>query len=395
MFETIRMAPPDPILGLGEAFRNDSRPEKINLSVGIYQNDAGKTPVLDCVKQAERRLLEDEKDKNYLGIDGLGSYRTLVPRLLLGAESVALAEGRVACVQSPGGTGALRIAADLLGRHFGGMTVWHSQPTWPNHPQIFQAAGLRTAAHPYLDAANRALDFDAMVNALKGAAPGDAVIVHASCHNPSGVDPNADQWAALTEVIRAQRLLPVIDCAYQGFGRGLEEDVVGLRLLAESGETLIASSFSKNFGLYGERVGALTLVGPTTDATAAAHSQAKACVRANYSNPPRHGASVVASILSDDELTKTWHAELAGMRDRIQQMRDAFVQAMNARVPDRDFSFIREQLGMFSFSGLNPMQVDRLKNEFGIYIVGSGRINVAGITSANIDRLCDSIAAVL
>lgn len=395
MFETIRLAPPDPILGLGEAFRSDPRSEKINLSVGVYQNDAGQTPVLACVKEAERRLLEGEKDKNYLGIDGHVAYRELVAKLLLGNSSNAIANKLVACVQSPGGTGALRIAADLLGRHFPQMTVWHSQPTWPNHPQIFQAAGLRTATHGYLDAANRNLDFDAMLGGLEKAATGDAVLLHASCHNPSGVDPSTEQWKVLTDFIRSRGLLPVLDCAYQGFGRGLDEDSVGVRMLAESGETLIASSFSKNFGLYGERVGALTIVGPTADSTLATLSQAKACVRANYSNPPRHGAAVVATILGDAALTNQWHAELAEMRSRIHQMRDAFVKAMNARVPGRDFSFIREQLGMFSFSGLNAMQVDRLKTEFAIYIVGSGRINVAGITSRNIDRLCDCIAVVL
>lgn len=395
MFETIRLAPPDPILGLGEAFRADPRTDKINLSVGVYQNDAGQTPVLACVKEAERRLLESEKDKNYLGIDGFAPYRELVAKLLLGPSSPAIANHLVACVQSPGGTGALRIAADLLGRQFPHMTVWHSQPTWPNHPQIFQAAGLRTATHGYLNAANRALDFDAMLSGIEQAAAGDAILLHASCHNPSGVDPSAEQWRTLTELIRNKGLLPVLDCAYQGFGRGLDEDAVGVRMLVESGETLIASSFSKNFGLYGERVGALTIVGGTPEATAATLSQAKACVRANYSNPPRHGAAVVATILGDQSLTKLWHEELAEMRSRIHRMRDSFVAAMNARVPGRDFSFIREQLGMFSFSGLNAMQVDRLKTEFGIYIVGSGRINVAGITSSNLDRLCDCIATVL
>ncbi|HAN98699.1 MAG TPA: aromatic amino acid aminotransferase [Planctomycetaceae bacterium] len=395
MFELIQAAPPDPILGLGEAFRNDPRTDKINLSVGVFQDDDGRTPMLACVKEAERRLLERETNKNYLGIDGHVEFRRRTAELLLGVDSAAIAQSRVATVQSPGGTGALRIAADLIGRQFPGATVWISQPTWPNHPQIFQAAGLLTASHPYLDAAGTGLDLDAMLRTLETARPGDALLLHASCHNPSGIDPDATQWERISNFVRERGLLPILDCAYQGFGRGLDEDVVGVRRLAESGETLICSSCSKNFGLYGERVGALTIVASDADAAKATGSQAKACVRANYSNPPIHGAAVVAEILGDATLTAQWHDELAAMRRRIHAMRQAFVAAMAARVPNRDFSFIADQLGMFSFSGLTPMQVDRLKSEYGIYIVGSGRINVAGITRGNLDRLCDAIATVL
>lgn len=395
MFESIQSAPPDPILGLGEAFRKDPRAEKINLSVGIFQDDQGRTPILRCVKEAERRLWDSETDKNYLGIDGLPAFRTQVGRLLLGNNSPALKQDRIAVLQAPGGTGALRIAADLIGRHAPHATVWCGQPTWPNHPQIFQAAGLKVASHPYLDSAGTGLAFDAMLESLRGAKTGDAVILHASCHNPSGIDPTLEQWQTIARFVRERGLLPILDCAYQGFGRGLEEDVEGVRLLAESGETLIASSFSKNFGLYGERVGALTIVANEAAAAAATGSQAKACVRANYSNPPRHGAAVVAMVLEDASLTQQWHEELSQMRQRIHRMRTAFVEAMAQRVPQRDFSFIAKQLGMFSFSGLNAMQVDRLKSEYAIYVVGSGRINVAGITPGNLDRLCDAVAAVI
>jgi aspartate/tyrosine/aromatic aminotransferase len=396
MFEHVQPAPPDAILGLNEAFMKDENPDKINLSVGVFKNDSGQTPILNCVKAAEQKLVETEATKNYLGIDGLPEFRLQVPPLLLGKKHAAIEESRVACLQTPGGTGGLRVAADLVATLFPSSKIWCSQPTWPNHPKVFAAAGLQVETYPYLDAAANQLDFDAMVAKLETIPAGDVVCLHASCHNPSGVDPTPEQWQTIASLMAQRGLLPLVDCAYQGFGVGLEEDVFGVRTLCESNqEVLISNSFSKNFGMYSERIGGLTIVAGQAEAAAAMSSQAKACIRANYSNPPKHGAAVVATVLGSEELYEQWTSELGEMRRRIHSVREQFVTQMSARVPESDFSFIAQQKGMFSFSGLTPMQVDRLRTEFSIYIVGSGRINVAGITSANIDRLCQSIAAVL
>ena len=396
MFEHVQAAPPDAILGLNEAFARDENSEKINLSVGVFKDGSGQTPILACVKAAEQSLVQTETSKNYLGIDGLPGFRQLVPSLLLGDDHVAIGEERIACLQTPGGTGGLRVAADLIATLLPNATMWCSQPTWPNHPKVFAAAGLRVQNYPYLDMSTNQLDIEAMLAKLETIPSGDVVCLHASCHNPSGVDPTPVQWQSLATLISNRGLIPVVDCAYQGFGNGLEEDVYGLRTHCEAcPEVFVCNSFSKNFGMYSERIGGLTLVAGKSETAKALGSHAKACVRANYSNPPKHGAAVVAEILGSTELSQQWNSELSGMRDRIHHVREEFVTKMSQRVPDRDFSFIKEQKGMFSFSGLNPMQVDRLRNEFSIYIVGSGRINVAGITPTNIDRLCDSIATVL
>lgn len=394
MFETLAAAPPDAILGITDAFNRDSNSKKINLSVGVYQDENGKTPVLKVVKDAERKLLESEVTKTYLGIDGLPAYRDAVSSLLFGE---AVAADRVALAQTPGGTAGVRVAADLVALAAPGATVWHSNPTWANHPSIFQAAGLQVQTYPYLDASRTGLDFAAMTDTLsREAKPGDCVLLHACCHNPTGIDPTVEQWQEIVSVLKAKHLLPIVDFAYQGFGTGLEEDASGLRMILEAvPEVLVASSFSKNFGLYSERVGAVAVVASDAAQAGIALSQLKRIVRTNYSNPPRHGAAIVATVLSDPQLTSDWHLELAAMRGRIAQMRQAFVDGMRERVPSVDFSFLLEQKGMFSFSGLNPLQVDRLKNEFGIYIVGSGRINVAGITPSNLDLLCDAIATVV
>jgi aspartate/tyrosine/aromatic aminotransferase len=396
MFEHVQPAPPDAILGLNEAFMKDENPDKINLSVGVFKNDQGQTPILKCVKAAEQTLVETESTKNYLGIDGLPEFRQQVPALLLGENHAAVTQSRVACLQTPGGTGGLRVAADLVAALFPNSKIHCSQPTWPNHPKVFAAAGLQVETYPYLDATANQLDFDAMMAKLETLPAGDVVCLHASCHNPSGVDPTPEQWQAIANLLAQRDLLPLVDCAYQGFGTGLEEDVFGVRTLCTScQEVLVCNSFSKNFGMYSERIGGLTIVAGQAEAAAAMGSQAKACVRANYSNPPKHGAAVVATVLGSSELYDQWTGELSEMRDRIHSIREQFVAKMSQLVPERDFSFIEQQKGMFSFSGLTPMQVDRLRNEYSIYIVGSGRINVAGITSANIDRLCQSIAAVL
>lgn len=396
MFESIPLAPADPILGLNEAFAKDPNPEKINLGVGVFQDASGKTPILASVKEAERRLLEGESSKGYLAITGSPQYAQAVGKLVFGAEHPALKEGRVATAQTPGGTGGLRVAADFIKQCFPAAKVWMSEPTWPNHPSVYRAAGLEVATYPYFDPATNGLAFDKLLAALRGIPKGDAVLLHGCCHNPTGVDPTVEQWAAIADVLEERGLLPLVDFAYQGFGTGLAEDAAGLRTLLRPGmELLVVSSFSKNFGLYNERVGAMSLVARTPEAAQAAFSQVKVCIRSNYSNPPCHGAAIVSTILSDPALAAQWERELAAMRDRINAMRTLFVQTLAAKGIGRDFSFIERQRGMFSFSGLSRDQVERLKTEFAIYAVGSGRINVAGMTEANMDRLCTAIAAVL
>jgi aspartate aminotransferase len=394
MFESITQAPPDAILGLTEAFAADTNPEKINLAVGVYKDASGQTPVLRCVKAAERKLIDSEKTKTYLGIEGLADYRAAVKTMLFGDH---VETSHVAVVQTPGGTGGVRVAADFVASQFPHATVWVSNPTWENHVNIFAAAGLPTNPYRYLDASRTGLDFDAMIEDLRTkASPGDVVLLHACCHNPTGVDPTAEQWAAIAGVMAEKRLLPLIDFAYQGFGKGLEEDAVGLRTVLKScPELLVASSFSKNFGLYSERVGAAALVATSAPSATAALSQLKRVVRSNYSNPPRHGAAVVATVLGDKELTQMWHDELAEMRDRISQMRSALVAALRDGGAKRDFSFLLDQSGMFSYTGLTPMQVDRLRSERSLYIVGSGRINVAGITPTNLPALAEAMLSVL
>ncbi|QDU92836.1 amino acid aminotransferase [Lignipirellula cremea] len=396
MFETLQMAPPDAILGLTEAFKADSNPAKINLSVGVYQNGQGVTPILDSVKQAERRLIDSETSKGYLGIDGLPAYAARVRELLFGADHEILTAARAATVQTPGGTGALRVAADFVVESYPDARIWCSKPTWANHPNIFKAAGLEVKQYSYLNAEGIGLDFEGMLRDLSEAKVGDVICLHACCHNPTGVDPTPEQWAKIGDLVQEKGLLPLVDFAYQGFGDGLTSDAAGLLELARpNAELLVCSSFSKNFSLYGERVGALTVVASDTNSAQAVLSHMKARVRSNYSNPPRHGASIVAEILGCAELRQLWEQEVDEMRGRIKQMRSQFVAAMKERKGDQDFSFIDRQRGMFSFSGLTPLQVDELRKRYSIYIVGSGRINVAGMTEKNLPTLCDAIAAVL
>ena len=394
MFEFIAQAPPDPILGLAESFAADPNPKKISLAVGVFKDTAGQTPVLRCVKAAERKLVESEKTKTYLGIDGLPDYRNHVRELLFGD---AVEAARVAVVQTPGGTGGVRVAADFVFGQMPRATVWISNPTWENHLNIFAAAGLATHVYRYLDASRTGLDFDGMIDDLSSkASPGDVVLLHACCHNPTGVDPTPEQWHRIGNVMAEKRLLPLVDFAYQGFGTGIQEDAACLRgLLKSCPEMLVASSFSKNFGLYSERVGAAVMVATDARSATAGMSQLKRVIRSNYSNPPRHGAAIVSTVLADPELKTMWHEELAEMRSRIKAMRQLLVNALRDGGAKRDFSFLLDQSGMFSYTGLTPMQVDRLRTEKSLYIVGSGRINVAGITPENLPSLTESLLSVL
>lgn len=396
MFEKIIAAPADPILGLADSFRSDPRENKINLGIGVYKDETGKTPVLTTVKKAEKYLLENETTKNYLPISGIPEFGNVTQALLFGEQHPIISEKRARTAQAPGGTGALRIAADFIAQQTTAKRVWISNPTWPNHNNIFQTAGLEICNYDYYDAENRGLDFEGMLASLANAQAGDVVLFHGCCHNPSGIDPTEEQWRQLAALSAEKGWLPVFDFAYQGFARGLEEDAQGLRLFTEKNpELIVASSYSKNFGLYNERVGACTIVTKDSETAEKAFSQAKAIIRANYSNPPAHGASVVTTILSTPELKEEWIEELTTMRERIQRMRQLLVTTLQEKGAKQDFSFIIDQNGMFSFSGLNKEQVERLRAEYGIYIVGSGRINVAGLTLENMVPLCEAIVAVL
>jgi aromatic-amino-acid transaminase len=397
MFDQIQTAPPDPILGLTSAFKEDPRPGKINLGVGVYKDESGATPILATVKKAERLLLDKEKTKSYLPIEGAPEYGAAVAHLVLGDSNAILRSGRAVTLHTPGGTGALRVGADFL-RRFArpDASVWVSDPTWVNHNGIFGAAGFKAQAYPYYDPATQGLAFDRMMAALEQAPAGDIVLLHGACHNPSGMDPDAAQWRAIAALLARRGLVPFLDFAYQGLGHGLEEDAAGVRAVASAcPEMLVASSFSKNFGLYNERVGALTVVATAQPAARAALSHLQQVARVNYSNPASHGGAIVTTILGDAALRKEWEGEVAAIRDRIQEMRRLFVETLKSAGVARDFSFIARQNGMFSFSGLTKDQVEALKRDHAIYIVGSGRLNVAGMTHANMGPLCQAIAKVL
>ncbi|ELH3006956.1 TPA: aspartate/tyrosine/aromatic aminotransferase [Vibrio vulnificus] len=396
MFEKVVAAPADPILGLTEEFKKDPRAEKINLGVGIYKTEQGETPVLATVKKAEAALVETEKTKSYLTIEGTAEYALAVQKLLFGADAELINAQRAKTAQAPGGTGALRVAGEFIKRQLGDVKIWISNPTWANHHGVFRAAGLETVEYAYYNPETKDKDFAAMLADLEKASAGDVVLLHGCCHNPTGIDPTAQEWEALAKLVADKGLLPLFDFAYQGFAKGVEEDAQGLRAFAKfNKEILVASSFSKNFGLYNERVGAFTLVAESQEIAETAFSQVKAIIRSIYSNPPAHGSAVVTYILNDAALRAEWEAEVAEMRDRIQEMRELVVATLKEEGVAADFSFIERQNGMFSFSGLNKDQVARLKEEFAIYIVGSGRISVAGMTKSNMGPLCKAIAAVL
>lgn len=396
MFESLVKAPADPILGLAEIFKADERVNKINLSVGIYKDENTVTPVLNSVKKAETYLLKNEQSKTYLPIEGLATFNIATQQLILGLDNPLIQAGRVKTSQAPGGTGALRIMADFLANKTNINRVWVSNPTWPNHRSVFQTAGLKVKEYRYYNPQSHDIDFNAFIEDLSKIPASDAVLFHGCCHNPTGIDPTPEQWQKILDLAIKKRWLPLFDLAYQGFGQGLEEDSFGVRLFANHlPELLIASSYSKNFGLYNERVGALTLIAKNADIADKAYSQIKTIIRANYSNPPSHGASIVAHILTNPELKEEWIEELTVMRQRIHRMRQLFVKTLQEKGSNQDFSFITKQNGMFSFSGLTEAQVLTLRNDYGIYIVNSGRINVAGMTLDNMSLLCESIVKVL
>ncbi|MCX8601807.1 MULTISPECIES: aromatic amino acid transaminase [unclassified Gilliamella] len=391
MFEYLLQAPADPILGLADLYNSDERTNKINLSVGVYKDETTKTPILESVKKAERLLLDEETTKSYLPIDGVPLFNLATQKLLFGSEME-----RARTAQAPGGTGALRIMADFLSRRTKVKRIWVSNPSWPNHRSVFQTAGLEVREYRYYDAQNHGLDFAGLMEDLNLVTAGEAVLFHGCCHNPTGIDPTPEQWQAISELALKNGWLPLFDLAYQGFGQGIEEDVYGLRLFANHHpELLIASSYSKNFGLYNERVGAFTLIAADAEIADRSFSQVKTIIRANYSNPPAHGAKIVSYILNNDELKEEWIDELTSMRQRIHRMRQLFVKTLQDKGANQDFSFIAKQNGMFSFSGLSEEQVLKLRDNYGIYIVNSGRINVAGMTLDNMSRLCESIVDVL
>ncbi len=396
MWKGVDAAPADSILGLTEAFKKETNPNKVNLGVGVYKDDAGNTPVLACVKRAENILLEKETSKSYLPISGDPVYAECVQKLLFGKESEVIASKRAATIHAPGGTGALRVGAQLLHHFLPTARVWVSTPTWANHIGIFTDSGFKTESYPYYNRDTKGLDIEALFQCLEKVEKGDIVLLHACCHNPSGVDLDKDQWCRVANIAKEKGWTPFLDFAYQGFGSGVDEDRLAVELMAEAGiDFFTASSFSKNFGLYNERTGALTVVSPSAEETAVALSHLKKTIRVLYSNPPAHGGLTVATILTDEELQALWLRELKDMRQRIIDMRHALVEGLMQRGIATDFSYIKEQRGMFSFSGLDDATVAWLRSAKGIYVVGGGRINLAGLTSKNIGYVCDSIAEAL
>jgi aspartate/tyrosine/aromatic aminotransferase len=396
MFQSIEAAPVDPILGLTDAFKAETRPGKINLGVGVYQDEKGVTPVLPSVVEATRRVTSTEKTKSYLPIPGAPEYGAAVQLLMLGSGHEVLVSDRASTSHTPGGTGALRVVGDFLKNNFPGATIWMTDPTWANHPAIFAAAGVKTGTLPYFDAKTNGLAFDAFLGALKKLPAGDAVLLHGCCHNPTGIDPTVEQWRQIAAALAERKVLPVLDFAYQGFGVGVDEDAAGLREFCTPGaELIVCSSFSKNFGLYRERVGGVTFIAKDADRRGVVQSQVNRVIRTIYSNPPAHGAALVTTILADAELKKQWLGELEHMRNRINGMRTLLVEKLAQHGAKGDYSFIQQQRGMFSFSGLGKEQVAKLRERDAIYMVGSGRINVAGITPSNVDALAKAIVSVL
>ncbi len=396
LFSTVELAPRDPILGMTEAFNADPNPAKVNLGVGVYFDEQGKLPILQCVLAAEKQMAEAPKPRGYLPIDGIAAYDRSVQELVFGADSTALRDGRIATVQTLGGTGGLKVGADFLKRLNPQSKVLISDPSWENHRALFLQAGFEVESYPYYDAASRGIRFDAMLAALDKAVPGTVVVLHACCHNPSGYDLDPAQWARVVQVLQARGLVPFLDMAYQGFGDGIVEDGAAVQRFLRSGmDFLVATSFSKSFSLYGERVGALSVVCESKDEAARVLSRLKVLIRGNYSNPPTHGAQVVSMVLTTPSLRQLWEEELAGMRVRIKRMREALVQRLAEAGVKQDMGFILRQKGMFSYSGLDAAQMQRLRSEFGVYGIDSGRICVAALNERNLGPVAAAIAKVI
>ncbi len=396
LFSAVEMAPRDPILGLNEQFATDPNPNKVNLGVGVYYDENGKLPLLACVAAAEQKLVEAAKPRGYLPIDGIAAYDQAVQGLVFGADSDVVKGKRVATVQAIGGTGGLKVGADFLKRVNPNAKVLISDPSWENHRALFTNAGFEVGSYPYYDAAARGIDFKAMCGTLEAAAPDTIVVLHACCHNPTGYDLTPAQWAKVVAIVKARGLIPFLDMAYQGFGVGLAEDGAAVALFVAAGlDLFVSTSFSKSFSLYGERVGALSVVCTGADETLRVLSQLKAVIRSNYSNPPTHGAQIVAAVLTTPMLRASWEQELAGMRSRIKAMRTALVEKLTAAGVKQDLGFITHQQGMFSYSGLNAGQMQRLRSDFGIYGIDSGRICVAALNRSNIDATAKAIASVM
>ena len=396
LFSAIEMAPRDPILGLIEQFSADSNPNKVNLGVGVYYDDSGKLPLLKCVQAAEAQIMGTPKARGYLPIDGIAAYDGAVKGLVFGTNSEAVQSDRVATIQAIGGTGGLKVGADFLRRLGTSDTVLISDPSWENHRALFTAAGFQVGTYPYYDADKRGINFEGMLAGLKAAAAGTVVVLHACCHNPTGYDITPEQRDQVVAVVKEMQLTPFLDMAYQGFGFGIQEDGAVIQKFVDAGLTfLISTSFSKSFSLYGERVGALSVLCTDKAEAAKVLSQLKITIRTNYSNPPIHGGSVVATVLGTPELRAQWEVELAEMRDRIKTMRKTLVDGLKAAGVTQDMSFITQQIGMFSYSGLTKDQMVRLRTEFGVYGTDTGRMCVAAMNSKNIDHVCRSVAAVV
>ncbi|MDP1980461.1 amino acid aminotransferase [Undibacterium sp.] len=396
LFSAIEMAPRDPILGITEAFNADQNPAKVNLGVGVYYDDNGKVPLLECVKKAEAILMEKFAPRTYLPIEGLAAYDKAVQELVFGADSDVVKEKRAITAQAIGGTGALKLGADFLQRFTPNSEVWISDPSWENHRALFESAGFKVNSYPYYDAATRGVNFAGMLDALKSMPEGSIVLLHACCHNPTGADLSDDQWTEVIAVVAERNLIPFLDMAYQGFGDGIEADGKVVRRFAEAGGALfVSNSFSKSFSLYGERVGALSIAASSAEEAARIMSQLKRVIRTNYSNPPTHGGQVVATVLATPELRQLWEEELAGMRVRIREMRTAFVSKLKEQAPGHDFDFVIKQRGMFSYSGLTKEQVGKLRDSNSIYAVDTGRICVAALNNKNINNVIAAITAVL
>jgi aromatic-amino-acid transaminase len=396
LFTAVEMAPRDPILGLNEQFNADANPRKVNLGVGVYYDDDGKLPLLECVKAAEKKMMEAPKARGYLPIDGIAAYDAAVKNLVFGAESEPVKTGRVATIQALGGTGGLKVGADFLKKLDPAAKVLISDPSWENHRALFSQAGFTVESYPYYNAARRGIDFDGMLTALNLAPEGTIVLLHACCHNPTGYDITPAQWDQVIAAVKARKLVPFLDMAYQGFGAGIAEDgaVIG-KFVASGLNFLVSTSFSKSFSLYGERVGALSVLCQDKEEAGRVLSQLKIVIRANYSNPPTHGGQVVATVLNTPELRALWEQELAAMRVRIKQMRAALVDKLKAAGVQQDMSFITQQVGMFSYSGLTKDQMVRLRGEFGVYGTDTGRMCVAALNSKNIDYVCQAVAKVI